>query len=79
MDYIDQISVLNLIGITADILPIKQDSSLYNADVLFEHKGNDTSEHGSTAECNISKAVVDGTVKLLFTHPEAINLDRTTF
>ena len=68
----DQISVLNLIGIPADILPIEDDSSLYHAEVLFEHKENDTSEQASTGECNVSKVVVDGKVKLLFAHPEAI-------
>ena len=44
----DQISALKLFGIPADILPIiKEDSSLYNADCLFERKEDSESEQTS--------------------------------
>ena len=44
----DQISPLKLIGIPADILPImKENSSLYNADGLFERKEDSESEQTS--------------------------------
>ena len=44
----DQISALKLIGIPADILPIiKDNSSLYNADCLFESKEDSESEQTS--------------------------------
>ena len=44
----DQISALKLIGIPADILPIiKEDSSLYNADGLFERKEDSESKQTS--------------------------------
>ena len=44
----DQIIALKLIRITADILPIiKDNSSLYNADCLFERKEDSESEQTS--------------------------------
>ena len=44
----DQISALKLIGIPADILLIiKENSSLYNADCLFERKEDSESEQTS--------------------------------
>ena len=43
----DQISALKLIGIPADIPTIKEDSSLYNADCLFEHEEDSESEQTS--------------------------------
>ena len=44
----DQISARKLIGIPADILPIiKENSSLYNADCLFERKEDSESEQTS--------------------------------
>ena len=44
----DQTSALKLIGIPADILPIiKENSSLYNADCLFERKEDSESEQTS--------------------------------
>ena len=44
----DQISALKLIGIPTDILPIiKEDSSLYHADCLFERKEDSESTQTS--------------------------------
>ena len=66
----DQISALNTIGISADVLPMVNSPLNYKAESFFDHTGDENEEADET--CKVSKELIEGKVKLVFGHPESL-------